>query len=142
MPFDFEIDLDNMYAETWFGDAPGKRVCLRLIAPEKIDEFRKQCLTPKKEAVLNPKTRKMEFVDSSNFDSDKFTDLLTGHYFVDWDLVDVNGKAIAFTPENTKRLMNMPKFATFISECIKEMNKAIGITQEEESKNSEGSQGQ
>lgn len=133
---DFEIDLDNMYPDTWFGDMPGKRVCLRMCPPEKVEEFRKQCLTSKKEAVLNPKTRKMEFVDNSDFDTDKFVDLLNDYCIVEWDLADVKGKTIACTAENKKRLMDMPKFAKFVTECLKELGVAAGIEREDEQKNS------
>jgi hypothetical protein len=141
MPLDFDINLDsNIYPETWFGDAPGKRVCLRLCSPDQVEEFRKECFKQKKQAVLNPVTRHMELADDSDFDSDKFVELLVSHNFVDWDLVDAKGEAIAFTPENRKTLMKMPRFQKFIEECLQELNKQAGITQDKESKNSESSQ--
>jgi hypothetical protein len=135
MPFDFDIDLDNLYCETWFGDAPGKKVCLRLCPPDKVEEFRKQCVTPKRQAVLNPETRRMELADVSDFDADKFNELLSEYQFVGWDLKDVKGKEIAFTSENRKRLMQMPRFIAFITECVKELAHTAGLMREEELKN-------
>lgn len=142
MKLDFDIDFDNLCPETWFGEEPGKKVCLRLCPTEKVEEFNKQCLTAKKRAVLNTATRKMELADDSDFDNDRFFDLMNSYCIVDWDLTDVNGTAIACTDENKKLLMNMPRFARFVKECLIELNRAAGLLKEEESKNSESSQGE
>mgnify|MGYP001174123507 CR=1 FL=1 len=136
MPFDFDIDLDNMYPETWFGDTPGKKVCLRLCPPDKMEEFRKQCLKQKRQAVLNPETRKMELVDNSDFDSDRFTELVTQYQFVNWDLIDVKGREVDFNPENVKRMMQVPVFVEYVTGCLKELAVLAGFIKKAESKNS------
>lgn len=135
MPFDFDLDLDNMYPEVWYGDTPGKRVCLRLCPPEKVEAFRKECLKPKKRAVLNPMTRKMELADDSEFDADRFVELLNGYCVVDWDLKDVKGGAIECTEENKKRLMNVPRFTGFIKECLEDLTRQTETQEDAESKN-------
>lgn len=136
MPFDFDIDLDNMYPETWFGDTPGKKVCLRLCPPDKMEEFRKQCLKQKRQAVLNPETRKMELVDNSDFDSDRFTELVTQYQLVNWDLIDVKGRKVDFNPENVKRMMQVPVFVEYVTDCLKELAVLAGFIKKAESKNS------
>jgi len=136
MPFDFEIDLDSGFPETWFGDTPGKRVCLRLPEPEKAKELKKKFLTPKKTAVLNPFTRRMELADDdSNCDYDGFFIALTCLAIVDWDIADVQGKAITCTEENKKTLLKDVRFLEFVKECLEELNKQAKLTREEESKN-------
>lgn len=136
MPFDFEIDLDSGFPETWFGDAPGKRVCLRLPEPEKAKELKKRFLTPKKTAVLNPFTRRMELADDdSNCDYDGFFVALTCLAIVDWDIADVHGKAVSCTEENKKALLKDVRFLEFVKECLEELNKQAKLTREEESKN-------
>lgn len=139
--FDFSIDMDNLYPSVWFGDAPGKRVCLRLCSPEEIENMREECTATKKEAVVNPLSRKMEFADSSSFDEGKFKQLLEQHSIVDWDLTDVKGQAIPCTDENKNKLMGFLPFAKFINECLKELAEQIGTQKEEELKNFESSQG-
>lgn len=136
MKLDFEIDLNNLYPETWFGDTPGKRVCLRLCPAETIDEFRKECRKERKQAVLNTESRKMELVDDSDFDADKFFNLLNGYSVVDWDLTDSKGTAIPCTDDNKRLLMQIPRFVQFVKECLAELNKAIGAKNEDEIKNS------
>lgn len=136
MKFDFDIDLDNLNPSVWFGDTPGKKVCLRLCTPDKTEEFRTQCLTPKKRALVNPETGRMELVDDDDFDRSRFVDLVNGFCIADWDLKDVNGKAIACTDENKKIMMNVPRFAAYIKECLDELSKMMGLRKEEESKNS------
>jgi hypothetical protein len=141
-PLDFDIDLDNLYPETWLGDTPGKRVCLRLCPPEIVEGFQKECTTPKKKAVLNTRTRKMDIADDSDFDSDRFSELLNYYTIADWDLKDVRGQVITCDDENKKRMLHIPKFAKFIAECLKVLNEQAGIAREEEVKNFESSQGE
>lgn len=142
--FDFEINLDNeMYPAVWFGDTPGKRVCLRLAPPEKVEEFRKECIIKKpKQAALNPATRHMELVDDNDFDAEKFSDLALDFGIPEWDITDVNGKPIKCTLENKKLLMQMPKFQKFIQAGYTELATRIGVQEETEQKNSGTSHGE
>jgi len=137
---DFEIDLDNLFPKVWFGDTPGKRVCLQLCPPEKVEEFRKATTVSKSQAVKNTDTRRMEIVDHEKIDYIKFGDLLNDYCIVEWDLKDVRGLTVACTPENKKKLMGAPAFAEFIKASIEELNKQAGVAKEEEIKNFESSQ--
>lgn len=136
MNLDLNVDLGNLYPETWFGDAPGKKVCLRLCPPEQIETFRKECTKVRKQAVINTETRRMELADDSEFDDDRFRTLLHDYCIVDWDLKDVHGKPILCTDDNKHLLMQIPRFVQFITKCFEELNKAMGLRDEEEVKNS------
>ncbi|OPY78292.1 MAG: hypothetical protein A4E65_02315 [Syntrophorhabdus sp. PtaU1.Bin153] len=139
--FDFTIDMDNLNPAVWFGDTPGKRVCLRLCSPEKVEEFREECTTTKKTAVLNTQTKRMEIVEDCPFDKKKFSQLLHCYSIADWDLDDVNGNPIPCTDENKLKLMEVPKFVQFINECIEELAEQAGIRKKDEIKNFESSLG-
>lgn len=140
--FEFQIDMDNLNPEVWFGDEPGKRVCLRLCPPDKVEEFRKECTTVTRQLAQNKTSRNMEIVKDADLDDAKFVRLVNGYSIVDWDLKDVKGQPVAYTEENKAKLMNVIPFMQFISEGLKELAKQAGITQEDELKNFATSQGE
>jgi hypothetical protein len=140
MGLNFDIDMENLFPKVWFGDTPGKRVCLQLCPPEKVDEFRQSCLTTKSQAVKNSDTRRMEIVEQEKVDITRFGELLNDYCIVEWDLKDVKGKSISCTSENKKKLMGVPVFASFIRECLDELGKLAGVAKEEEVKNFVSSQ--
>jgi hypothetical protein len=140
MGFDFEIDVDNLYPEVWFGDKPGKRVCLRLCSPEKIEEFRKECTKVTKTLADNKRMGAMQIVKDTEFDDNKFARLLNEHCIVDWDLTDVKGDVIPCNANMKVKMMGVIPFSKFVNEGIKELTKQAGIEAEEEVKNFEPSQ--
>jgi hypothetical protein len=141
MGFNFEIDMDNLNPEVWFGDEPGKRVCLRLCPLDKLNAFKKECTTVEKRAVEHKKSRTMQIVSDVTEDETKFSNLVNCYSIVDWDLIDKKGKPIPCTDENKIKLLGVIPFIQFIGECLKELSTQAGIEQEEEIKNFETSLG-
>lgn len=134
--FDFDIDLKSNFPEVWFGDTPGKKVCLRLPDPEMVKKLRKEMLTPKKKPVLNTTTRKMELADDdTDCDYDGFFVKLTSLAIVTWDINDVSGAVIECNEENKARLLDDLRFVDFVKACLEELNQQARALKDEESKN-------
>src|SRR3990172_2631501 len=115
------------------------RVCLRIAAPETMDNIQAQTRKKVKEFVHNPKTRAMErveYFDQTDAQEKKERELIWDYAIQAWEgILDKDGEEIQCTTENKLKLMNIPQFARFVGRCLQMISGSNAQAEEAAGKN-------
>lgn len=140
----FQVDIENLNPGTWFyfdKESPEDGgVCIRVISNEMMREIQKATQVWKSEVKQigrgRPAQRFEGWQPVENAADIEF-EMTWDYCIVDWKgVIDMNGTEIPCTKENKVKLMSgSVKFSTFIGECIRKLNEAAGLYEEEEAKN-------
>ena len=139
MAWNFD-DLNPVSRKFWGDEENNEWVEFRLINDSEMQNIRKKLgLKSTQKYIPNPNTKRMEPVNDLNMNDEmavKFNDAVICYQISNWNFKDPQGLDIPCTDENKKKIMyGSPVFGKWANKCLKEVEKELGLLEEEEEKN-------